>query len=66
MVRPTGNSLAIPIPRDIVREMGLTPGDELMVELVRIAPLTSFADVLKDRITADEFTRLSNEREDLG
>jgi hypothetical protein len=37
-----------------------------MVHIDRIAPLTSLAGVLKGRITADEFTRLSNEGEDLG
>jgi hypothetical protein len=66
VVRRTGNSLGLPIPRDLVRDLGLAPGDELMVQLERIAPLTSLAGVLKGRITADEFTRLSNEGEDLG
>jgi hypothetical protein len=66
VVRRTGNSLGLPIPRDIVRDLGLAPGDELMVHIDRIAPLTSLAGVLKGRITADEFTRLSNEGEDLG
>jgi hypothetical protein len=37
-----------------------------MVHIDRIAPLTSLAGVLKGRITADEFTQLSNEGEDLG
>jgi hypothetical protein len=66
VVRRTGNSLGLPIPHNLVRELGLSPGDELMVSWKRIPPLASLAGVLRGRITADEFTRLSNEGEDLG
>jgi len=65
-VRRTGNSLGLPIPREIVRELGLQPGDEVMVQLERVPPLQSLAGRLKGRITADEFTRLCNEGEELG
>lgn len=65
VVRRTGNSLGLPIPHEIVREMKLVPGDELLVHLERVPTLLSLAGRLKGRITADEFTRLSNEGEEL-
>lgn len=64
-VRRTGNSLGLPIPHEIVRELGLAPGDELLVRLERIPRFVAMAGRLKGRMTADEFTRLSNEGEDL-
>jgi antitoxin component of MazEF toxin-antitoxin module len=65
VVRRTGNSLGIPIPREIVRELRLAPGDELMVQLERIPKFVELAGRLKGRMTADEFNRLSNEGEEL-
>lgn len=65
IVRRTGNSLGIPIPHEIVRELKLAPGDELMVQLERIPKFVELAGRLKGRMTADEFTRLSNEGEEL-
>jgi len=58
--------LGLPIPHKIVRELGLAPGDELFVQLERVPPLLPLAGRLKGRITADEFTKLSNEGEELG
>jgi antitoxin component of MazEF toxin-antitoxin module len=66
VVHRTGNSLGLPIPHAVVRELGLAPGDELMVHLERVPALSALAGRLKGRITADEFTQLSNEGEDLG
>jgi antitoxin component of MazEF toxin-antitoxin module len=66
VVRRTGNSLGLPLPHEIVRELGLAPGDELQVSLERVPSLGTLAGVLKGRISAAEFTRLSNEGEDLG
>ena len=66
VVRRTGNSLALPIPHATVRDLGLSPGDEVLVEIERLTPLLSLAGRLKGKITADEFTRLSNEGEELG
>lgn len=66
VVRRTGNSLALPLPRDLVRSLGVAEGDLLNVELERVPDLLQLAGSLKGRITADEFTRLSNEGEDVG
>jgi len=65
-VRRTGNSLGLALPHELVRELGLAPGDIVVVELQPVPRLAALAGVLKGRITADEFTRLSNEGEDLG
>jgi antitoxin component of MazEF toxin-antitoxin module len=65
-VRRTGNSLAVPLPRALVRSLGVVEGDVLNVELERVPDLLRLAGTLKGRITADEFTRLSNEGEDVG
>jgi len=65
VVRRTGNSLGLPIPHAIVREMGLAPGDEVMVEIERVPHFLTLAGRLKGKITADEFTKLSNEGEEL-
>ena len=66
IVRRTGNSLGLALPHKLVRELGLAPGDEVVVELRPVPRLATLAGVLKGRITADEFTRWSNEGEDLG
>ena len=65
-VRRTGNSLGLPIPHEIVRDLRLSVGDEIMVTIRPIPKIESMAGRLKGRLTADEFTRLSNEGEDLG
>jgi antitoxin component of MazEF toxin-antitoxin module len=65
-VRRTGNSLAVPLPRALVRSLGLSEGDVLNVELERVPEILRLAGSLRGRISADEFTRLSNEGEDLG
>jgi antitoxin component of MazEF toxin-antitoxin module len=66
VVRRTGNSLAIPIPSPLVRELEIAPGDEVEIRIQRVPRLLSFAGRLKGRMTADELNRLSNEGEDLG
>jgi antitoxin component of MazEF toxin-antitoxin module len=66
VVRRTGNSLGLPIPHEIVRDLRLAPGDEVLVQLERVPQLMTLAGRLKGRITADEFTQLSNEGEELG
>ncbi len=65
-VRRTGNSLGLPIPHEIVREFRLVVGDDVMVTIRPIPRIESLAGRLKGRLTADEFTRMSNEGEDLG
>ena len=65
-MRRTGNSLGLPIPHALVRALSLSPGDELLVHLERVPRLEALAGRLKGRLTADEFTRLSNEGEELG
>ena len=65
-IRRTGNSLAVPLPRALVRSLGLAEGDVLNVELERLPDILQLVGSLKGRITGDEFTRLSNEGEDLG
>jgi antitoxin component of MazEF toxin-antitoxin module len=66
IVRRTGNSLGLPIPHEIVRDLKLAPGDELLVQWKRIPKFVTMAGRLKGRLSADEFTRLSNEGEELG
>lgn len=66
VVRRTGNSLGLPIPHEIVRDLRLAPGDEVLVQLERVPQLMTLAGRLKGKITADEFTQLSNEGEELG
>jgi antitoxin component of MazEF toxin-antitoxin module len=65
VVRRTGNSLGLPIPREIVRDLSLSAGDELLVQLERVPGVLSLAGRLKGRLTAREFTRLSNEGEEV-
>jgi antitoxin component of MazEF toxin-antitoxin module len=66
VVRRIGNSLGLRIPRQVVEDFRLRVGDELLVRLEPIRRLQSLAGTLKGTITADEFTQLSNEYEDLG
>ncbi|MGA7861789.1 MAG: AbrB/MazE/SpoVT family DNA-binding domain-containing protein [Thermoplasmata archaeon] len=65
-IRRIGNSLAVPLPRALARSLGLAGGDVLNVELERVPELLQLVGSLKGRITAHDFTRLSNEGEDLG
>ncbi len=65
-MRRTGNSIAVPLPHSLVRDLKLKPGDEVVVRIERIPRLLDFAGTLKGRLTVDEFTKLSNEGEDLG
>ena len=65
-VRRSGNSIAVPLPHRLARDLGLKPGDEVIVRIERIPHLLDFAGALKGRLSADEFTMLSNEGEDIG
>jgi antitoxin component of MazEF toxin-antitoxin module len=65
VVRRTGNSLGLPIPRELVHDLNLAPGDEVIVKIERIPSYRSIGGSLKGKITADEFTSLSNEGEEL-
>ena len=64
-VRRAGNSLAVLVPRDLVRDPGLRAGDDVLVRIEPIPRLAALAGSLRGRLTADEFTRLSNKGEDL-
>ena len=66
VVRRSGNSIAVPLPHRLVQELGLKQGDEVIVRIERIPRLLDFAGALKGRLSADDFTKLSNEGEDLG
>jgi len=65
VVRRTGNSLGLPIPHAIVRQLGLVAGDEVLVEIERLPQFLALAGSLKGKITAEEFTKLSNEGEEV-
>ena len=65
-MRRSGNSIAVPLPHRLVQELGLKQGDEVIVRIEKIPRLLDFAGALKGRLSADEFTKLSNEGEDLG
>jgi antitoxin component of MazEF toxin-antitoxin module len=65
-VRRTGKSLVLPIPPGIVREMGLSAGDEVFVWIERAPQWMALAGSLKGKVTAAEFTRSSNKGEALG
>ncbi len=65
-VRRTGNSLGLSLPHELVRSLKLSPGDEVLVQLERLPRPETLTGILKGRITVREFTRLSNEGEDLG
>ena len=65
IVRRSGNSLGLALPYQLVREMELAPGDELLVHLEKVPSYLGLEGRLKGRMTADEFTRLSNEGEEL-
>lgn len=47
VVRRTGNSLALALPRSFVRVLSLAAGDELVVELERVPRILTFAGRLK-------------------
>ena len=64
-VRRAGNSLAVLVPRDLVRDPGLRAGDDVLVKIEPFPRLAALAGSLRGRLTADEFTRLSNKGEDL-
>ena len=62
-MRRIGNSIGLPLPQALLLELGLTPGDEVLVEIERLPNFLELAGTLIGKITADEFTKLSNEGE---
>jgi len=65
VVRRTGNSLAVMLPRSLARDLGLSPGDRVRVELEKAPELEEFDGVLKGKATAAELSKLADEGEDL-
>jgi antitoxin component of MazEF toxin-antitoxin module len=65
-VRRSGNSLVLVIPSELARDMKLRVGDNVLATMEKIPDIIEFAGKLRGIMTADEFTRLSNEGEDLG
>ena len=49
-----------------MRALAVKEGDEVTVQIERVTDVIKLAGSLKGRITADQFTRQSNEGEDLG
>lgn len=66
VVRRTGNSLAVVIPRALVDRLKLRPGDHVRAVLERTPALDEFDGILKGKSTADELSRIADEGEDLG
>ncbi len=66
VVRKAGNSLAILLPRDLAKRLGIHVGDTVHVDLRRVPSVLDLAGSLKGQTTADELNKLSNEGEDLG
>jgi len=65
-VRRSGNSLVLPLTSRLARSLDLREGDAVKAELEKLPSIMELAGKLKGRMTADEFTRQSNEGEDLG
>jgi len=65
VVRRTGNSLAVMLPRSLARDLGLSPGDRVRVELAKAPALEEFDGLLKGKATAAELSKLADEGEDL-
>jgi antitoxin component of MazEF toxin-antitoxin module len=66
IVRRTGNSLAVVIPKTLVDRLRLRPGDPVRVELEKAPSLEEFDGCLKGKATADELSRAADEGEDVG
>lgn len=65
VVRKAGNSLAILLPRELAKRLGIHMGDTVHAELHRVPTILDLAGSLKGKVTADELNKLSNEGEDL-
>ena len=65
-VRRSGNSLVLVLPSELAKSMKLREGDKVLATIEKVPDIMDFAGKLKGIMTADEFTRLSNEGEDLG
>jgi hypothetical protein len=61
-----GDSLAVRLPRALVRSLGVVAGDVFNVEIERLPDLIRMIGGLKGDITGDESTKLSNDGEDPG
>ena len=65
-VRRAGNSLALLVPKDQVKALGLHEGDTVQVEIHKVPDFREFAGWLKGKVKAAELHALTNEGEDLG
>jgi antitoxin component of MazEF toxin-antitoxin module len=66
VVRRSGNSLALALPKDVVRQFGLREGDRVDARLEKIPAIAESFGFLKGKVTAKELHRLSNEGEEVG
>jgi antitoxin component of MazEF toxin-antitoxin module len=66
IVRRTGNSLAVVIPRPLVEQLKLREGDHVRVELEKAPALEEFDGMLMGKATAEQLSRLADEGEDVG
>lgn len=66
IVRRTGNSLAVMLPRALADRLGLRPGDHVQATLEKSPELREFDGILKGKATAEELSRTADEGEDVG
>jgi antitoxin component of MazEF toxin-antitoxin module len=67
VVRRTGNSLGVVLPRELVREKGLKEGDEVEVVVEKAKRIQEMWGALKGRgPSVRELHALSDEGEDVG
>ena len=66
VVRRAGNSLALILPSPLVKDLKLHEGDHIHATLEKAPRLDEFFGVLKEKVSAEELNRISNEGEDLG
>lgn len=65
-VRRVGNSLGVILPKGLVDEYQLRPGDDVQIGIERaVAMEDTFGMLAKYRMTLDEWNDLTNEGEDL-
>ena len=65
-VRRSGNSLVLTLTSRMAGKLDIREGDKVLATIEKLPAIMDMAGKLKGRLTADEFTRLSNEGEDLG
>jgi antitoxin component of MazEF toxin-antitoxin module len=62
-LRRSGNSVGLPIPHQLVLDLQSALGEPLIVKIEATPTYLSLGRSLKGKITADEFTTLSNDGE---